>query len=170
MSSSRSASCRHAHRRSAAGLCVVVLLMPAPLAAASGAGVAQSDLPTVLGIMARVAALYRDNALGFACAERITDTRYRSQNRVGRRQTHRFDYFYVFNSEEQAAASNGELQPGLQDYRTSRGGDPGVNDWYGRAWIDRETYRLLQVEAGEPGYHRVVTEVHELIRGVREQR
>mgnify|MGYP001060058022 CR=1 FL=1 len=29
---------------------------------------------------------------------------------------------------------------------------PGVNDWYGRAWIDRDTYQLLRVHALRPQY------------------
>ncbi len=82
------------------------------------------DLDTLLGIMGRVASLYRDSALSFTCVERVTDTHYRSQDRIGSRQTYNFDYFYVFHGDEEAAASGGTARAGLNDYRTFRGDDP----------------------------------------------
>lgn len=207
---------------------IPIPIAPAPKAArilaaavlASGVGLStgglaatQSELPQLLGMMARVAGLYRDAALSFTCQERATETRYRSWGRVASRKTYRFDYFYVFN--DPAAALLEGLEPGLQDYRTyvkdddpaaepvrvdpgelglaahlqrayswvfvflpglrerlafelegrdrALGrdawvvtfvpqGDPSPDlDWVGRAWIDRETYQLLRVDAASSG-------------------
>lgn len=100
------------------------------------------ELASLLDVMGRVAGLYRDNALSFTCVERITDTRYRVQNRVAQRTTHLFDYFYVFDeapasdlspdeevvaatetgaADVDASAAAGTAVGRLQDYRTERG-------------------------------------------------
>ena len=114
------------------------------------------ELGSLLDVMGRVAGLYRDNALSFTCVERITDTRYRVQNRVARRTTHLFDYFYVFDDvpapdalpvdDADAVNADAETTPRsqagrLQDYRTTRG----LQD-------DGAARRVLLGDLGLPAY------------------
>ncbi len=219
-------------RSRAAGLLLAVVLAVVPSGVRSKPLISESqsaaapDLEVLLDVMGRVAGLYRDYALSFTCLERITDTRYGIQDRVARRTTHRFDYFYVFEvatapdpapTDDATVAAGEKVDPPggavghLQDYRTVRGpqedgsaqrvelGDvglpaylerayswvfvfqpglrehfdfalegrdkidgqaalvvrfdprppyrPGLNDWFGRAWIDADRYQLLRVEA-----------------------
>jgi len=42
------------------------------------------------------------------------------------------------------------------------------NDWYGSAWIDRETYQLLRVEAQRPDDHEQEALLHSVLQTVRE--
>ena len=187
------------------GILIMLVVLPARVGASSG-----QDLSELLVMMGRLSELYGDSALNFTCVERITQTRFRSLDRIGERASHTFDYFYVFNTVEEAAASGGTVRAGLRDYRTEPGvavdgeagrispaelglaflsrayswifvfgveaspnyvfiqepdgtalGRPsyvigfeprlpvrmGLNDWSGRAWIDKETMQLLRVEA-----------------------
>ncbi len=190
------------------GILIAATVPTSPAARASST--AGQQLDDLLGTLARVSELYGDSALNFTCVERITQTRFRSLDRIGERSSHAFDYFYVFNTAEEAAASDGAIRAGLRDYRTEPGvaldgeagrvnpsdlglahlsrayswifvfgadasssyvfiqepdgraqGKPahvvgfeprqpirmGLNDWSGRAWIDKETTQLLRVEA-----------------------
>lgn len=161
------------------------------------------DLELVLERLARLAGLYRDEALSFSCDEVVTETHYRTDGRVTEHRSYEFQYIYVPDD-----SGDGRLL----DYRTrkSEAGDPAaphvdlrevgiaayltrayswaflfqpqrqrrydfdllgvdeevfgrralliafepvppyevdVNDWFGRAWVDAETFQLLQVEA-----------------------
>lgn len=189
--------------------CVLVLLMAvSPMA--RGSSSTGQELDEILDTLARLSELYGDSALNFTCVERITQTRFKSLDRIDSRASHSFDYFYVFNTVEEAAASGGTLRAGLRDYRTDPGVavdgqanriDPaelglahlsrayswifvfgleasssyffiqepdntalgrealvigfeprlpirrGLNDWSGRAWVDKETMQVLRVEA-----------------------
>ncbi len=114
----------------------MMMLLPAVARSTTPRSAQLPELEALLDVMSRVAGLYRDSALSFTCVERITDTRYRVQNRVARRTTHFFDYFYVFDEApasdvlpfDDAAAADVEAAPTagtsagrLQDYRTARG-------------------------------------------------
>jgi hypothetical protein len=145
-------------------------------------------LGALLDRLGRVAGLYHDTGLKFACDEEITGTDSAAPNR--------FEYIYVYSASQ-----------GLRDYRTLPGRrrevDPGayptipqflrrayswvfvfapsarkhhryamagedetlgraalkitfepippirtdVNEWFGTAWVDRETFQILRVEA-----------------------
>jgi hypothetical protein len=98
--------------------------------------------------LARVAELYRDTALGFACQETISY----SGSKTGR-----IRFAYLFIRDESGK---------LRDFRTWKTGtaaaergrevDPrepirkGLNDWAGFASVDHETSQLLEVEAYTP--------------------
>jgi len=188
-------------------MAALLLLVPT---VGHGAAARPQELADVLQTLGRVSALYGDSALSFACVERISQTRFRSLDRIDTRTSHTFDYFYVFNTREDVDASGGQLRVGLQDYRTRSGAAadgtaehinpadlgvahlsrayswvfifgteaspnfifiqepdgealgrpayligfeprlpirPGLNDWSGRAWVDKETMQLLRVEA-----------------------
>jgi hypothetical protein len=147
----------------------------------------QAGLDALLDRLGRVAGLYHDTALQFACDEEIAGT--------GSAAPYRFEYIYVYSASQ-----------GLRDYRTlperRREVDPGaypipqflrrayswvfifapgarrhhryaiageeealgraaikvtfepippfrkdVNDWFGTAWVDRESSQILKVEA-----------------------
>jgi len=199
--------------RARTSLCLVSVLIAVPLLWSPRARAnppAGQELGLILGTLGRLSELYGDNALRFTCVERITQTRFRSLDRIGARASHTFDYFYVFNTVEDVAASDGTLRAGLRDYRTEPGvavdgesgridpaelglahlsrayswifvfgleasshyifiqepddtamGRPahvigfepqlpirmGLNDWFGRAWVDKKTMQLLRVEA-----------------------
>lgn len=82
---------------------------------------AGQDFGEILSTLGRLSELYADSALSFTCVERITQTRFRSLDRIDTRASHTFDYFYVFNTVEDVAASDGQLRVGLRDYRTKPG-------------------------------------------------
>jgi len=194
-------------------LLVVAILTAAPLlvsSAARASSPAGQEFGEILDTLERLSELYADSALNFTCVEQITQTRFRSLDRIGARASHTFDYFYVFNTVDDVAASQGTLRAGLRDYRTEPGvavggeadridpadlglahlsrayswifvfgreaspsyvfiqepddtalGRPahvigfeprlpirmGLNDWSGRAWVDKETMQVLRVEA-----------------------
>lgn len=97
----------------------------APVAAAMPAqDEAPPDLARLLEVLGRLTNLYRDSALSFTCVEKMTQTRFRSLDRIDSRKSYTFDYFYVFNSREDVERSGGTLEPGLRDYRTVRTDDP----------------------------------------------
>lgn len=167
------------------------------------------ELEEVLGRLSRLARLYRDEALSFACRETITDTWYGANDRVRRHRSWELDYIYVYNDPTAVGAEAEES--GLVDYRTRPGedelgtGEPvdiadlglssylerayswallfqrarqhvfeyrivgpdealdreaivvefepippyrrAINEWFGKIWVDRETFQPLRVEA-----------------------
>ena len=82
------------------------------------------DPEEVVSRLARVAALYRDHALEFACEETITESYYRPSGTIRNRTTHDLHYIYtVEDPTDEMDDLNTPTAARLADYRTFRAED-----------------------------------------------